>query len=37
MRMEASGRLIINGNGIEGDHDAARRVATSSEKGENRF
>ena len=37
MRMEASGRLIINGNGIEGDHDAARRVATPSEKLENRF
>ena len=27
----------INGNGVEADHDAARRVATSSEKRENRF
>ena len=27
----------INGNGVEVDHDAARRVATSSEKRENRF
>ena len=27
----------INGNGVEGDHDAARRVATSSEERENRF
>ena len=27
----------INGNGAEEDHDAARRVATSFEKRENRF
>ena len=27
----------INGNGEWEDHDAARRVATSSEKRENRF
>ena len=27
----------INGNGERGDNDAARRVATSSEKWENRF
>ena len=27
----------FNGNGVNGDHDAARRVATSSEKRENRF
>ena len=27
----------INGNGMEADNDAARRVATSSEKWENRF
>ena len=26
-----------NGNGMEADNDAARRVATSSEKWENRF
>ena len=26
-----------NGNGMEADNDAARRVATSSEKRENRF
>ena len=27
----------INGNGVEGDHDAARRVATSFGKRENRL
>ena len=30
------GRLSM-GNGVEGDHDAARRVATFFEKWENRF
>ena len=30
-------KAIINGNGVEVDNDAARRVATSSEKRENRF
>ena len=27
----------INGNGVEADNDAARRVATSFEERENRF
>ena len=30
-------RAIINGNGVEADNDAARRVATSFEKRENRL